>query len=58
MDLLVYAVLIKIHSNGRAVQVYSSPMQNVVTSLKQGIEFVIIIIKAGKTYRLFRTLLV
>jgi len=55
LDASVCAVLVKIHGDGGAVRVYSSPMQNVVTGPKRGTGYIIVVIKSGETCRLFGT---
>jgi hypothetical protein len=53
VDLLVYIILVKKYSAGRAVRVFSNPIRNVVIGPNKGAGFVIVIIGPGKTCRLF-----
>ena len=53
IDLLVCAIFVKKHSTNETIKVFSNPIKNIVISLNKGANFVIIIIKPNKTYRLF-----
>ena len=53
VPLSVCAVFVKIDGGGGAVRVNSVPVKNVVTGLKQGTGFVIVVIPSGETCRLY-----
>ena len=53
VDLSVRAILIKKHSAGGAVRVFSNPIRNVVTGPDKGTGFIIVIIGPSETCRLF-----
>ena len=59
VDLLVCAILIRKHSAGGAVRVFSKEIRNIVIGLKET-RFIIIAIRLGEgeTYRLLETPLV
>ena len=48
VDSSVRAILIKKHSAGRAIRVFSNPIRNVVIGLNKGTSFVIVIIGSVK----------
>ena len=53
MDLLVRAILVKIHSGGGAIRVFGDIIRNVVISPKEPAGFVILVIRPSKSCRLF-----